>query len=153
MPRDQLYQRKVPVMLTDAQVEWLDEFRFSNRFEGRSEAIRSLIDQAREQSPTTDQPDGPLARASDETALPEIRPYAVEDYPGQGFAPRIVAFIRRDQRRSYTNDEIVTETGLQTATLQPGQRASIATTMKTLGYKPTVKRLPGKPAVHGWEYG
>lgn len=154
MPRDQLYQRKVPVMLTDAQADWLDDWRFANRFDNRSEAIRALIDREREASPvpTADRASDPLARAEVEREPPTIVPYSVEAYPGQGFAPKIVAFLIRSKRRSYTEDELLTETGLTPSSVQPGQLASIRVTMKHCGFKPTTKKLPGKPRQSLWEH-
>lgn len=43
--------RKILIELDDTQIAWLDDFRFEQRFESRSEAIRWLLDQARDKKP------------------------------------------------------------------------------------------------------
>jgi hypothetical protein len=146
MPRDQLFQRKVPVMLTDAQVDWLDEYRWAHRFEGRAEAIRALID--RERQATSTGADG----AAPSTA-PAIKPYSPDTYPGQGFAPLIVPFLIRTARTSYSEEELVTEARHTMASIQPGQLAAIRNTMRSCGFRAATKRLPGKPRESLWEYG
>src|SRR4051794_38188527 len=43
MPKDELRDRRVPVMLNDQEFAAIDDYRFRNRIETRSEALRELV--------------------------------------------------------------------------------------------------------------
>lgn len=138
---DERRTNRVLVLMTDSEVESLDTWRFANRYPGRSEAIRALIDVGIGAIADDDRTEASYGVPAQAT-LPVVRgPQAGDHGHAHAVLPWLSAAIEREQRASFTEAEILAGAlKLDPDTVELGQRKAVEIVMGDIGWRKVLDR-------------